>query len=649
MESYWIWNYGDYEIFHCNLVNSRRQEYGADYPAFFKYYSVDQNVKIYADVDVEQEGCATLVLNGFGHWIIDGKRYPSDVKINISKGQHTIKVCVCNIKGLPAAFVQSDVLSTNGDWYTLNDKCEKIPVGYEKHYNTPDSNPEIFEFSYERKTPVSVKRQNGGWLYDFGKEVFGYLNISRVCSEDKIHVSYGESSEEALDTEYSILFEDISGLDTYKLRQRGFRYVYLTGTEKADVSMDLEYLPLEHRGSFKCDDEGINNLWNVCAYTLHLNTREVMTEAVKRDRWLWAGDFYQASKAYKYLFHDKEIIRRSLIGLRGKEPFDEHINTITDFSFYWVIALYEYYQTYKDKDFIKFIYPRVISLIEFCRQTRTNPEGFIIGKYNDWVFIDWADIDKNGAVCAEQILYIAALRATYRLSKDIGVDDVQYEHLANEMTDKVTKFFWCEEKGAFIDCYESGREHISRHANILAVLFDIATEHQRELITKKVILNDEIDKLTTPFYRGFELDVMGRLGNYDFIEETIRSYWMAMTENGATTIWEQFDPNVKGTERFEMYGNKYAKSLCHAWGAFPIYLLGRYFLGVSEVDGRIEVKPYLGTFGKMEGTVPLSDGKVFVRVTKNEICVKPNGADGTLVVNNNKYNLKNGEMFELNY
>ena len=43
-----------------------------------------------------------------------------------------------------------------------------------------------------------------------------------------------ESLEEAVDVENSILFEDISGESGYKLRQRAFRYIYLTGTESSD-------------------------------------------------------------------------------------------------------------------------------------------------------------------------------------------------------------------------------------------------------------------------------------------------------------------------------------------------------------------------------------------------------------------------------
>ena len=45
MKSYWIWNYGDYEIYHTNLVNSRRQEYGADYPVFWRMSDIERNIK----------------------------------------------------------------------------------------------------------------------------------------------------------------------------------------------------------------------------------------------------------------------------------------------------------------------------------------------------------------------------------------------------------------------------------------------------------------------------------------------------------------------------------------------------------------------------------------------------------------------------
>ncbi|MBN2614002.1 MAG: hypothetical protein JXB00_20765 [Bacteroidales bacterium] len=46
-----------------------------------------------------------------------------------------------------------------------------------------------------------------------------------------------------------------------------------------------------------------------------------------------------------------------------------------------------------------------------------------------------------------------------------------------------------------------------------------------------------------------------------------------------------------------MYGRRFGKSLCHAWGASPVYLLGRYFVGVRPTKPgyeEFEIRPVLG-------------------------------------------------------
>ena len=369
MKSYWIWNYGDYEIFHSNRVNARRQEFGVDYPTFWNYYDVDRNVRFYTEIETETDGNIKLSLNGKGYILVDGQRYGAETVISLKKGKHTLVIAVVNLTGLPAAYIESDVCSTNREWYTIENGAKK-QVGFDIYYDCREKNPETFPFAYEEKYPVSVKKYNDGVLYDFGKELFGFLYVSDVKASESIHVSYGESLEEAVDVENSILFEDVSGENRYKLRQRAFRYIYLTGTENANIHAELEYLPIEYKGSFRSDDEDVNKIWDMCAYTLHLNMREVLTEAIKRDRWLWGGDAYQAFKMNNYLFFDKEIVRRSTIALRGKEPFNEHINTITDYSLYWVIGLHVYYVTYGDIEFIRYIYDKAVSLMEFVQHAK---------------------------------------------------------------------------------------------------------------------------------------------------------------------------------------------------------------------------------------------------------------------------------------
>lgn len=649
MKSYWIWNYGDYEIFHSNRVNARRQEFGVDYPTFWKYYDVDRNVRFYAEIETEIDGNIKLFLNGKGYILVDGQRYGSETVIFLKKGKHTLQMSVVNLTGLPAAYIESDVCSTNNEWYTLENGAKK-QVGFDIHYDCQEKNPESFPFAYEEKYPVSVQKYNDGVLYDFGKELFGFLYVSDVKASESIHVSYGESLEEAVDVENSILFEDVSGENRYKLRQRAFRYIYLTGAENANIHAELEYLPIEYKGSFRCDDEDVNKIWDVCAYTLHLNMREVLTEAIKRDRWLWGGDAYQAFKFNNYLFFDKEIVRRSTIALRGKEPFNEHINTITDYSLYWVIGLHEYYVTYGDIEFIKNIYDKAVSLMEFC-EAREDDKGFIVKKNNDWIFVDWSDIDKDGAVCAEQMLYIAANKAMAALTRLVGVDPSSYEEKYSRLIETTNKFFWKEEKGAYIDCYESGKNHISRHANVFAILYDVANEEQKAKIIENVLENDKITKITTPYFEGFELDVMGKIGHFDFIENVIKTYWKGMLDLGATTVWEEYNPNLSGAQHYEMYGNKYGKSLCHAWGASPIYLLGKYYLGVTPTSSgyeTFEVKPYLGGFKFIDGVVPIKDGSVRVKLSKDKLSVVATKNGGTLIWAGKSYALEANKELNMN-
>lgn len=642
MQSYWIWSFGDYEVFHTNLVNSRRQQYGMDYPVFWRIFSVDQKVVFRCDREIEKDGIAKLHLNGFGYFKIDDKMYGDQKTVPIPKGNHRFEIHIMNLKGLPAAYLESDVLPTDGGWYTLGGKRERIPVGCDKKYSKPSDNPEMFPFSYKTFEPISEKSVNGGVLYEFERELYGYLNIEGLDPKTEVHISYGESVEEALDTEWAVVQENIVGSADYKLRQRAFRYIFITGGMPLRVYAELEYQELTNRAEFRCDREDVNKIWEICAYTLQINMREVLTEAVKRDRWLWGGDAYQAFKFVKYLCSNTGTVRRSLIGMRGKEPLVEHINTITDYSLYWVIGMLEYYENYGDAELLRLMYPRIESLMDFC-EGREDENGFIVGKYGDWIFIDWSKIDKTGAVCAEQMLYIAANRAMARISEVCGHDGAKYTAKAEELTEKVNEFYWNGEKGAFIDSFQSGKNNVTRHANIFAIMYGIATDEQRDSIVENVLKNNEIIKITTPYFEGYELDVMGKIGDIDYIYDMITSYWKGMLDLGATTVWEEYDPKLSGTEHYAMYGDKFQKSLCHAWGASPIYLLGKYFLGVTGESAGYEefaVRPRLGKFKFIDGTVPIGDGKVKVYLSESKLSVMSTVPGGTLYWQEKEYRLE---------
>ena len=159
-----------------------------------------------------------------------------------------------------------------------------------------------------------------------------------------------------------------------------------------------------------------------------------------------------------------------------------------------------------------------------------------------------------------------------------------------------------------------------------------------------------VRKKSTNKYESRLLEKLEKI-HFDFIENMIKTYWKGMLDLGATTVWEEYNPNLSGTQHYEMYSNKYGKSLCHAWGASPIYLLGKYYLGVKPTSSgyeTFEVKPYLGGFKFIEGVVPIKDGSVRVKMSNDKLSVMATKNGGTLIWKDTSYTLEANKEFNIN-
>ena len=93
---------------------------------------------------------------------------------------------------------------------------------------------------------------------------------------------------------------------------------------------------------------------------------------------------------------------------------------------------------YGDRDFLELVYPKMVSLMGFCNGRREE-HGFLIGKEKDWVYIDWADMDKDGPLCAEQMLYAACFRVMAEISEQLGKDGNVYRQEYEKLTAAIEK------------------------------------------------------------------------------------------------------------------------------------------------------------------------------------------------------------------
>ena len=613
----WIWHYGEFETYHNIKVHGRRRDYEADYPPFWQLPALFPRINFLKQFSNDASFVFRVFAVGSGSVVLDGKRFPLESDIIAEPGSHLIKIELMSTETLCSAFIDSECLVTDETWVSNNAECDNIPVGTDDAFDTLEKNPTVFSFAYTPISPVSAANAGSGMLYDFGKEYFGPVKFTSTDKEP-FTVRFGESQGEAMDPAEAVIRFSFTGKKNYTSPASAFRYIYVS---RADVKVEAEYeyLPIEKVGSFECDDERINKIWQICAYTFELNTREFYLDGIKRDRWVWGGDAYQSYMIDSYLYSDSSVTKRTLLALLGKPPYRRHINTIVDYSMFTIIGAWEYYFRSGDKEFLERIRPRLMELMDFLT-SRLDENGYVCQRDGDWIFIDWSpDMDKSGPICAEQIL----LWQTYKCMNLIC--GCGYENKAAALQNKIMDDFWDDEKHAFIDCASSGLRHVTRHANIFAVLYDFVDESVAEDIVANVLENPEITAITTPYFEFYELCVFGKTGRFDRILNKIDSYWGGMIDLGATTIWEEFNPALSGEEHYAMYGSKYSKSLCHAWGSGPIYLLARYCLGVYPTSPgyeTYEVKPNK-LFNNFKGVVPLPGGrKVTVECVDGKINIK---------------------------
>lgn len=163
-----------------------------------------------------------------------------------------------------------------------------------------------------------------------------------------------------------------------------------------------------------------------------------------------------------------------------------------------------------------------------------------------------------------------------------------------------------------------------KYPSLFGIRFGYLDESQREGVKHGVLLNGAIQKIVTPFMRFFELEAMCEVGEEERVLREMRDYWGGMIDLGATSFWEEYDPALPPELQYDMYHDKFRKSLCHAWGAAPIYLIGKYVLGVRPTEPgyrRYRVEPRLGDLEWVEGKVPTPHGEIAVYRDESRIAV----------------------------
>jgi hypothetical protein len=475
-----------------------------------------------------------------------------------------------------------------------------------------------------------------GLLLDFGVEVQGYVELITPMMPNqaklrRVRVRFGESVSEAMSelggpqnagNDHAVRDQVVTlpWLGKKTIGPSGFRFVRIDNVDPelpvqlSEVHAILEIRDIPYLGSFRCNDERLNRIWEVGAYTVHLNMQEYLWDGIKRDRLVWLGDMHPEVATIHAVFGANDVVPKSLNLIRDVTPPTTWMNGISSYSMWWVIIQEDWWMHQGDR---KYLEAQTDYLIRLLRHLVTFVDSDGRERLDGMRFLDWPTYDNKEAVHEGlQAMLRMAMQSGARLMRIL--DEPSTADLCEEVAERLTRH----------RPSESGRKSP-------AALLALAGLRDPREVAEKVLKRGGPEDLST-FYGFYVLQALAEAGEHEVALGFIRKYWGGMLDLGATTFWEDFDlawtteagriDELVSPGRKDIHGDfgahcyvGFRHSLCHGWASGPTAWLSRHVLGVSVLEPgctRISIEPQLGDLEWAEGSYPTPHGVVHVRHEK---------------------------------
>lgn len=475
---------------------------------------------------------------------------------------------------------------------------------------------------------------NSAILLDFGKEIHGGIQIvSGMYPENRpirVKLTLGESVSEAMSEvdrstatndhairEFEILVPWLGGIE---IGNSGFRFakielldqkreLKLKEVRAIAVQRDIPWL-----GSFKSNDERLNQIWQTGAYTVYLNMQNFLWDGIKRDRLVWVGDMHPEVMTILFVFGYNEVVPKSLDMIRDITKLPAYMNGISSYSMWWILIQYQWYMNNGDIKYLQKNKDYIYATLDLLEK-KIGEDGK--ENLNGMRFLDWPTSPNKEAIHA-------GLQSMMIMTFDVG------EKVASIFKDKIRA-------EQYTQTIQLLKKHIpdANGNKSGSALLALSGLEDAKTINKKTLAVNPTDSISS-FYGYYVLQARAMAGDYDGAFDVIRKYWGGMIDLGATTFWEDFDMKwLENAGRIDeitlagkvdvhaQYGSYCYKGLrnsfCHGWASGPTAWLSQHVLGVTVVEAgcrKVKIEPHLGDLKWVEGTYPTPLGIISVRHEK---------------------------------
>ena len=448
----------------------------------------------------------------------------------------------------------------------------------------------------------------------------------------KLRLRFGESVGEAMSdiggtqnatNEHSLrdFIIEVPWLGSIEVGETGFRFLRIDVVEAGEnapiksIDASFIYKDIPYLGSFKSNDERLNEIWATGAYTVHLNMQNYLWDGIKRDRLVWVGDLHPEVMTISNVFGANEIVPKSLDLARDQHPLPEWMNGISSYSMWWLLIQKSWYDYHGNLDYLEEQKSYMIGLLDQLITFIDDDNKEVLEGIR---FLDWPTSEDPEAVHAGlQAMMVMTFEAGSEMMATLNEGKLQkkYAKIAKQLKKHEPQGNTTKQAGAMLS---------------------IANLADAKKINSEILTKDGVQRMST-FYGYYILEAMAKAEDYENALDVIRDYWGGMLDLGATTFWEDFDildtnnsgriDEIKEESIFDIHGDfgdycyvGFRHSLCHGWASGPTAWLSQYVLGINVLDGgdTVKLEPHLGDLEFVEGAFPTKFGVLKVTHTKDD-------------------------------
>ncbi|HOS70836.1 MAG TPA: alpha-L-rhamnosidase C-terminal domain-containing protein [Bacteroidales bacterium] len=545
------------------------------------------------------------------------------------------------------------------------------PAGYSEIRSFTTGNPAGYattanKFRSSSIHPLKLTRiSEGHYFADFGKDAFGKLIITGISPDiaDTLTVHLGEKLAAANTVDrnpggtiryYRVKIPLKPGQNSFTAelppdeRNTGpsavhlpdslgiiapFRYAEIENCsfrlEKNNLVQEVtSYFFDDGAGSFTCSDTILNQVWDMCKYTMKATSFAGIYIDGDRERIPYEADAYINQLGHYYT--DREYS----MGRLTNEYFIKHPTWPTEWILHTVLmfwndymftgnpeSLREYYEELRHKTLISLA--REDGLISSKNATDRIMEDIGFSDPGERIrdIVDWPPAQKDTGwklagpegerdgydmVEINTVVNSFYYRNLFLMSEIAGIlgktdDSAFFRRESEKVRKSINEKLLDRSKGIYLDGENS--EHSSLHANMMPLAFGIIPAEYR----KSVIEFIKSRGMACSVYGAqYLLEGLFREGEAEYavslMNATHDRSWWNMIRTGSTMAMEAWDMKYKPNSDWN-----------HAWGAVPANIIPGYMWGIAPAEpgfAAVTIRPQLSglTYSKIE--VPTIRGKI---------------------------------------